>query len=169
MERHVLGGRAFLTVQESTVEQDFIFLTLIKQAGIDEVVMAEGEDAGEFARRILEATVKGGKALELLGCLLVPEKSIPKRRWGHRRIDPGEIWTPELARETAEYIGSLRTREDKAKINSLVLSLLLSFFSTGIVSLWTSQTSYSEETVPDPERTETTDPGSTTGTDSGPT
>lgn len=169
MERHVLGERAFLTVQDSSVEQDFIFLGLVKDAGIDDVTMTEGEGPEEFARRILEATVKGGRALELLGCLLVPEKSIPKRRWGHKKVSPGEVWTPELAKETAEHIGSLRSREDKAKVNALVLSLLLSFFSTGIVSLWTSETSYQEEPIPDHETKETTTTGSSTGTESGPT
>jgi len=167
VERHVLGGRAFLTVQESTVEQDFIFLSLVKEAGIDDVVMSEGEDPGEFARRILEATIRGGKALELLGCLLVPEKSIPKRRWGHKPVAPGEVWTPELGKETAEYIGSLRTREDKSKINALVLSLLLSFFSTGIVSLWTSQTSFPEDTETVPDSNQTSTPESSTDTERG--
>jgi hypothetical protein len=150
-ERHVLGGRGFLTVQESSVEQDFIFLSLIKDAGIDEVLREPEEAPEDFARRLLETTVKSGTALRLLGCLLVPEKAIPKRRFG-RRAEPGEIWTPDMSEETAQFIGQLRDRKDKAKINSLVLSLLISFFSAGIVSLWTSTMS-SRETVPEENET----------------
>jgi len=37
-EKHTLGGRTFLPLRESTVEQDFRFLALIKRAQIDEVV-----------------------------------------------------------------------------------------------------------------------------------
>ena len=151
----MLGGRAFLTVQESSVKQDFIFLSLIKDAGIDEVLREPDEAPEDFARRLLETTVKSGTALQLLGCLLVPEKAMPKRRFG-RRAEPGEIWTVEMGEETAEFIGQLRDRKDKAKINSLVLSLLISFFSTGIVSLWTSTMS-SRETVPEGNETQVPD------------
>ena len=143
-QKHELGGRAFLPIGESTVEQDFRFLSLIKRARIDEVVMQPDESAEAFARRLLEVTIESGVILDLLGCLLVPEDIAPGDR------DPGEAWTPEIGRQTARFLGRLKDPKDKAEVRSLVLSLLVSFFESGIVSLWTSTTS-SSEAVPNPK------------------
>lgn len=155
-EKHALGGRTFLTVRESTVEQDFRFLALVKRARIDEVTIQPGEIPEAFARRLLEATVESGAILDLLGCLLVPEEAAPRDR------DPGEAWTREMGEETARFLGSLRSPADKATVRSLVLSLLVSFFDSGIVSLWTSTTSSGEaipNTTPTPPSPGATDPG----------
>jgi len=149
-DRHLLGGRPFLTVQESTVEQDFIFLALVKEAGIDDLTQSRGETTGDFAVRILETAIANGVVLRLLACLLVPEPEVERPR-GLRRLIPGRRdvppWTRETAEETAEFLGSLRSPEDKAKIRALVLSLLVHFFESGTVSLWTTPTS-SVEPVP---------------------
>lgn len=141
-ERHVLGGRAFLAIGESTIEQDLHFLALVKKAKIDQVVMRPGESAESYARRLLEATVESGTILDLLGCLLVPEDAAPRDR------DPGEVWTLEMGEETARFLGRLRAPEDKATLRGLVLSLLVSFFEHGIVSLWRLPTSSREGTIP---------------------
>ena len=156
LEKHVLGGRTFLTVRESTVEQDFRFLALVKRARIDEITIQPRESPEVFARRLLEATVESGAILDLLGCLLVPEETAPRDR------DPGETWTREMGEETARFLGRLREPEDKARVRSLVLSLLVSFFESGIVSLWTSKTSSTEaipNTTPPPPNPDATDPG----------
>ena len=147
-EKHVLGGRTFLTVKESTVEQDFHFLALVKRTRIDEITLEPGEGPEAFARRLLEATVESGAILDLLGCLLVPVEVTPQDR------DPGEAWTREMGEETARFLGSLRGAADKATIRSLVLSLLVSFFESGIVSLWTSTMS-SDEAIPNTTATAT--------------
>ena len=148
-DRHKLGGRSFLTVQDATVEQDFLFLELIHNAHIDRIVLSEGEDAAEFSERILGALVGDGAVLKLLGCLLVPAAA-PTRRLGFRR-DTTITWTPELGAETARFLGGLKSPEDKAKIRALVLTLLVHFFENGIVSLWTTKTS-SGEAIPDPDQ-----------------
>ena len=141
-EKHTLGGRTFLTIRESTVEQDFRFIALIKRARIDEITLEPGESPGAFARRLLEAAVESAAILELLGCLLVPEEAAPRDR------DPGEAWTREMAEETARFLGGLKKPEDKAKVQGLVLSLIIPFVESGIVSLRTSTTS-SDGAVPD--------------------
>jgi hypothetical protein len=155
-EKHVLGGRAFLPLRESTVEQDFRFLALVGRARIDEVVMQPGERPEAFARRLLEATIESGVILDLLGCLLIPVELAPGDR------DPGEVWTPEIGQETALFLGRLRDPKDKAEVRGLVLSLLVSFFESGIVSLWTSPTSFAEA-IPNPKDNQAppagTDPG----------
>jgi hypothetical protein len=143
-EKHTIGGRTFLPLRESTVEQDFRFLALIKRARIDEVVMQPGESPEAFARRLLEVTIESGVILDLLGCLLIPADIAPQDR------DPGEVWTPVIGQETARFLGQLRDPKDKAEVRGLVLSLLVSFFESGIVSLWTSTTS-STEAIPSPK------------------
>lgn len=127
-EKHVLGGRTFVSVTESTVEHDLHFHGLAGRAGL-RFEKGEHESAADFAARILEEVVQSGKALELLGCLLVPE----------------EIgvagWSPEEARKTAAFIGQLRGEEDKARVRALILSLLMDFFRCGLASIWTSRRS----------------------------
>ena len=155
-QKHILGGRTFLPLRESTVEQDFRFLALVGRARIDEVVMQPGERAEAFARRLLEATIESGVILDLLGCLLVPAELAPGDR------DPGEVWTSEIGKETARFLGQLRDPKDKAEVRGLVLSLLVSFFESGIVSLSTSPTSFAEA-IPNRENNQVppagTDPG----------
>jgi len=158
-EKHTIGGRTFLPLHESTVEQDFRFLALINRARIDEVVMQPGESPEAFARRLLEMTIESGAILDLLGCLLIPEDIAPQDR------DPGEAWTPEVGRETARFLGQLRDPKDKAEVRSLVLSLLVSFFESGIVSLWTSTTS-STEAIPDPKNNQVSPAGTAPGPNS---
>ena len=155
-EKRILGGRTFLTIRESTIEQDFRFLALVKQARIDEVVMQPGESPEAFARRLLEVTIESGAILDLLGCLLVPEDKAPRDR------DPGEAWTPEMGQETARFLGQLRDPKDKAEVRGLVLSLLVSFFESGIVSLWTSTTS-SAEAIPTTENSRVRPAGTAPG------
>lgn len=129
-EKHVLGGRTFLSVTESTVEHDLYFHGIAGRAGL-RFEKRDDEGADEFAARILEETVQSGKALDLLGCLLVPEEV------------GAEGWTPEEARKTAAFIGQLRGEEDKARVRALILSLLIGFFGCGLASIRTSPRSSS--------------------------
>jgi hypothetical protein len=133
-----------MSVGESTVEQDYRFLALITRAGIDRMTLRPGESPEEFARRLLEHAITSGVVLELLGCLLIPEAEI-------RSDQPGDSWTSEIAADTAAFIGGLRQPEDKALVNALILSLLISFFERGIVSLQTLTTSSGQTNPTTPE------------------
>lgn len=134
-EGHELGGRHFALVGDSTIEQDLIILSLIRKAGLDEVMLEEGETPQAFALRILDVAIQSGAVMELLGCLLIPED----RTAG--AMEPGDAWTPEIGQETSRFIAELRDPADKAKVKALILSLLVSFFDRGIASLWSSRTS----------------------------
>lgn len=133
---HELGGHKFVEVGDSTAAQDLYFMGLVSKAGLDELTMHEAEEPEHFARRVLQATIESGKTLEILGALLIPAERV--QDFEH----PGDYWTPETAAETAQLIGRLKGR-DKPKLHSLILSLLISFFEFGIVSLWTTQKSSS--------------------------
>ncbi|OHD23189.1 MAG: hypothetical protein A2Y38_13030 [Spirochaetes bacterium GWB1_59_5] len=127
-EKTILGGRTFVPVTESTVEHDLYFHGLAGRAGL-RFEKGERETPEDFGARILDETVQSGKALELIGCLMVPEEV---------GVDG---WTPEEARKTAAFIGQLRGDEDKARVRGLILSLLMDFFRCGLASIWTSQSS----------------------------
>jgi hypothetical protein len=135
-ERYVLGGRAFVPIGGSTVEHDFRFDALCEQAGLNDFHMLEGEEAGAYADRLLRKVLEKEQVLHLLSCLIVPEPVDAGDK------EPGESWTPDLARESAHFLGSLRSPEDKAQVRSLVLSLLIAFFPFGMRSLRTSATSF---------------------------
>jgi hypothetical protein len=136
-DKHILGGRAFVSVIESTVEHDLYFHGIAGRAGL-RFEKGEHESPEDFAARILDETIQSGKALELIGCLMVPE-------------DVGvEGWTPEEAQKTAAFIGQLRGEEDKARVRALILSLLMDFFRCGLASIWTSPSFSKRQPVPDP-------------------
>lgn len=136
---HVLGGRTFLEVAgDLTIEHRFHIQSLIEEAGMGLLNIEEGEDAIAFVRRILAALVRNRSVLQLIGCVLVPEDAVPRAI----RDRPEEAWTPELAEDTARFIGSLRSEGDAAKVNSLVLSFLEHFFRNGIASARTTPTSW---------------------------
>lgn len=158
-EKHAIGGRTFYTAGDSTVEQDYTFVSLLSDAGLEELTMDAEESPEGFGGRVLAAALKSGGVLKLLGCLLIPAELVPKRsRFSFgRRPSPGLGWTPAIGEETAAFLGGLTGAEDKAKIRGLVLTLLVSFFSSGIVSLWTTATS-SDEPIPDDEMIEEESP-----------
>ena len=101
-EKHILGGRTFLTITDSTVEQDFHFLALTSRAHIDKITLQPDESPEAFGRRLLELTVKSGLVLELLGCLLVPQQDTVTG------AEPGEAWTREIGEATAIFLGQLK-------------------------------------------------------------
>lgn len=150
MERFKLGGRTFVAVRETTLEQDYTFLGLVREAGVSELTIHPDEGADGFARRTLDELILSGSVFKILGCLLVPEELVGRRsRFAiGRRPEPGELWTPEVAEQTGAFLARLNDPRDKAKINSLILTLLASFFQSGIVSLWTTEIS-SDETIPE--------------------
>lgn len=141
-EKHAFGNRIFLSIDESTVEQDFHLMALVKRAGLDQVIMTEGEDPRAYAERLLDALLASETVLDILACLLVPADRVPKGK------EPGECWSAEVASDTRTYLSLLRTAEDKQRIFDRVLSLLIGFFESGIVSLWTSAKSSAKETIP---------------------
>lgn len=140
---HLLGGRRFSVIGESTVEHDLTFMGLLRKAGLDMPTLREGELPKDFATRLLGDLLGSGKACELLGCLLIPEGV------------ESEDWTPELGQETAEHIGHLTSAADKQKVNQLILSALVDFFESGLASLAaTRASSYAEgaKAGPSPEQ-----------------
>lgn len=122
MGKHVLGGRAFRSIGESTIQHDYTFMGMVREAGLDRPTLEPGETPQDFAARLLGEILSSGRAFDLLGVLLIPE--------GMEDTD----WTPELGEETAAHLAHLTEPDDKAKVNGLVLSTLIDFFQTGLAS-----------------------------------
>jgi len=136
-----LGGRSFVYVEETTVEHDEYMEARLRPAGLHEITMQIGEDAEAFARRLVLQSAESGVRRELLGALIVPAEA--------------KQWTPEIAAETAAFLGKLRDEEDKNKLRLLFTSMLFRFFADGISSCYAYKRSLDEalaETDPDPEK-----------------
>ena len=129
MERIRIAGRTFVPATNSTIEHDFHLMGHIRAAGLDRIAIEEGEAPEDFAVRLLGEVIHSGRIFPILGGLFLPEKI--------SSVD----WTPEVAEETAAFLRKVSDREDKAQIQRQVVSLLISFFQSGLASLSISRRS----------------------------
>lgn len=136
-ETFLLGGRAFARAEDTTVEQDLWIMGTLRRVGLDQLSLEVGETADDFAHRLLSDLAASGKALPLLGALIVP-------------ADGPETWSEELAASTAAFLATLKAPDDKARVNTLIVSMLLGFFLSGIVSLHEFKRSLDESIATDP-------------------
>lgn len=132
-----LGGRAFRPVLDATIEHDYWMMGRIRLAGIDRVVIEDGELPEEFAVRLLRELVNSGEIFAILGGAIMP---------ADRDVCD---WTPEMAADTSTFLKRLTAAEDKQTINSVTASLLAGFFAHGLATLLTSR-SYSSEKLASP-------------------
>jgi hypothetical protein len=129
LEKIKIGGRTFVQVTNSTIEHDFWLMAHIRGAGLDRIAIGENEPPEDFAVRLLNDVISSGRVFPILGGLFLPEKI--------SSLD----WTPEVAEETAAYLKKVSDPDDKALIQQQVISLLLSFFQSGLASLTISRRS----------------------------
>ncbi len=139
METIRIGGRTFIPVRDSTIEHDFWLMAHIRGAGLDRIAIGDGEAPDDFAVRILAEVISSGRIFPILGGLFLPEKISP--------LD----WTPAVAEETAAFLRKISDPADKAVIQQQVVSLLLSFFQTGLASLTISRKSSVTEPKAEPD------------------
>lgn len=149
---HELGGRSFLTVQETTAEQDELFFTYTRKAGLHRPMAGPDESPEDFGIRILGQLVEGGLGRKILSLLLVPP-ALSRRRFLGRAIPTPRAWTPELAEETERFLATLTTPADKTKLQNLILDLLVDFFDGGIGSSRITAT-FSRDAIPASESDE---------------
>jgi len=129
LEKIKIGGRMFVPVKNSTIEHDFWLMAHIRGAGLDRIAIEEGEPPEDFAVRLLGEVINSGRIFPILGGLFLPEKI--------SSVD----WTPEIADETASFLKKISDSQDKLEIQRQVISLLISFFQSGLVSLTISRKS----------------------------
>lgn len=129
MEKVTINGQDYVPVKNSTIEHDFWLMGHIRAAGLDQVKIMEGEDPQAFVMRLLAETINSGRVFSLLGGMLIQAGT-----------DPAD-WTPDLAEATAAALKKVTAPEDKAKIQSAVVELLIGFFESGLSSLMISRKS----------------------------
>jgi len=128
-ELHTIGGVVYAPITASTINHDVWLMGLIHESGLSEATVLEGESPESWSKRFMYELMASGKAVRILGGLLVPE-------------DIGsDGWTPEVAGKTSEHLGSLTSEADKAAVFGILLTTLLSFFELGLISLWSTRKS----------------------------
>lgn len=120
MQTTTIGGVAYYTLKETTLEKDAAILRIIDGVDIKALMMSEGEDGAAFVTRIVTELLLAGKAFPLLGCFLVPE---------------GKEWNPTVAAETAAALSKITDPGDKNKIRNAFVPILHDFFVTGLSSV----------------------------------
>lgn len=149
MSEMVIAGRTFVSLQNSTFEHDIWMTRKIRESGLANAFISEGEASDEFAERLTTEVISSGVALELLGGLFVPQGTDP------------EDWTPELGKETAAFFGRVTDAPSKALLRGQIASMLVYFFVNGLASLRISPKSGNPTATGEPHVTEDV---STTGT-----
>jgi hypothetical protein len=124
-----LGGRRFRAVDIMTVAHDAFFIARCRFAGLDAIPMIEGETAEQYAVRLLTTLMGSPTVLEIVGALVVPEAL------------EDSAWTPQMASDTAAFVGSLTGDVDKAQVRFILLSVLVPFLQRGLGYLTVSRAS----------------------------
>jgi hypothetical protein len=126
-EKLSLGGREYVHAGVGPLRQDLFLMAQARHAGLTDAALRDGEAPEEFAARLLDSCITSGRALLLLGGMLLPAGSKP------------EDWTEEMAHATAAHLGSVTEQADKVKVQAELVSALLGFFENGLAS-WIAST-----------------------------
>jgi hypothetical protein len=132
-----LGGRDFYPVRNSTIQYDLWMMKRIRACGLDRLQVMDDETPEDFALRLFNHAIESDSILELLAGMLLPEG-----------IDSAH-WTPTIAQENLAFISTLTNTEDKRVIQSQFASMLIGFFSSGIISAKISPKSLKPAMVPE--------------------
>ena len=115
-----IGGTTYRQLSETTIEQDHAIMKVVRGMGVEELAMRDGESPEQFAERVFDELMQDGRAFTLLGCFLVPV---------------GGEWSRDNIAVTAQAMRSATSAEDKAKIRSMVFTLLVGFLAGGLTSV----------------------------------
>jgi hypothetical protein len=126
-----LGDRKFQVIMNGTVLHDFWMHKKIKAAGLEQIVLAEGETTEVYVDRMLDHVIGNGHALVLLGGLLAPAELTLTE------------WTPAVAAECTKFLAQLMEPADKIIVRGLIAQALIGFFRSGLASFMTSRMSSS--------------------------
>lgn len=141
MKQVTFSGRDYVSFARGTAEHQLHTMALIRECGLRDLKLQDGEAPDAFATRLLDQLIGARLVFELLACWLVPadwrERIEPLVREGYEPT-PGLAWTPEFAQETAGVFRRLTDEREIADLHVLILELLIDFFARGTSSLWSS-------------------------------
>lgn len=115
-----VGGREFMAVGSTTLRHDLATQRELHRAGLEGMQMTDDEGPQQFALRLVRAACVNGDLPALLGCLLMPRGSVR--------------WSPQIAADTAEFLGELEDPDDKKQVQAAISSVLFSFMAAGMLS-----------------------------------
>jgi hypothetical protein len=121
-EKLSLGGKEYGYVGAGPLRQDLFVMMHARHAGLVGAEILPDETPEEYAKRLLDMVLTSGRALLLLGGLLIPAGKRP------------EDWSEEMAYETAGALGSITDADEKRKVQVELLSVMLGFFENGLGS-----------------------------------
>jgi hypothetical protein len=116
----MLGGRGFVRTATLSVARDEAFMDLVLTAGIQNPDILPGEEFQTYSERIFCALQQARVIRPMLACLIVP-------------LDT-PTWTPAVADETVQFLGTLEDEQDKKRYYALVAELLFPFYRSGLAS-----------------------------------
>ena len=131
-------GRKFKITEATTSRQDMWVMTRLDQAGLEVIAATYNtpDKLDQLAIKCVEAAYENGTLYEILAGILVED---------------GKKWTQESARKNAEYFSDLTDQNDKNAINGPIVSILMLYFASGLVSTGTSLKFSEQESEASPE------------------
>lgn len=142
MSEITIQGRRYTQIVNGTFAHDMWLMSKIRESGLSNIKINEGESQDEFIERIAAVAFESGGALDLLGGTCLPEG-----------VESGK-WTPEIAKATADFFGGVTDPKDKQIIRSMMAGLLFHFFVSGVAYSTTFQKSGIQMTQDDPRAIE---------------
>lgn len=137
-----LGGRIFQAIDfdKRTVMIDHYLSKIVRATGVDKVMPMDNENNAAYLIRMQAALVDSGKIPELLGGYLLPQGTVESE------------WTPVLAAQTAKFIKTLNTQQDRETVLTLGADIVFGFFEQGLVWLNRSLNALRKATPPSPTK-----------------
>lgn len=121
-----IEGKRFVTLQNGTFAHDIWLTRKIREAGLANIKIEDGETEDTFIDRIAKTAYESGEALSMLGGLLIPAGTDPRQ------------WTPQLAQESAAFFGNVTDPQSKQVLRTQIASALFYFFLSALASSKTS-------------------------------
>jgi hypothetical protein len=136
-------GRRFIITGKTTGRQDGYVVSLLEQAGLEQLQnqMDENGDLSELATKVVASAYRNDTLYDIVGAMLTEIDAqgnpLPVRDEKGRPVK----WSRVKAKELSDFVAELDEEEDKAKFQSILVGVLVLFFTTGAASLVTSPSS----------------------------
>lgn len=132
-QRVALGTRIYRVLRAKKAKHELWMSGTCYKAGLYDLRRHQGETNQQFAARLHGELSASGAGYRVLGGLIIQEHLEDKD------------WTPEIAEETAQFVGELEGEDDLETIRCLMRSFLIGFFSSGMASYGSSTISSTED------------------------
>jgi hypothetical protein len=122
-----VAGRRFHVTGETTFEQDIYIMQLLEETGLQSLAQnfdITKDDVGAISSKVIITAYASGKLFLLLAAVME---------------EVGTVWSKEQAVANGEFFSKLKRSEDKEALKGSIVSVILSFFVSGLLSSNNSQ------------------------------